>query len=114
SRVASLEHSMLYLWGSRKMRRRLTVVALALCLALPAAVYAGDGLVFRTPPSLQLLTGPPPTPPWTEPACDVVATDASATILLAQQGCCSSHNGVCGCSGAGKTLCCDGTQSPTC
>ena len=28
-------------------------------------------------------------------------------------GCCSSHNGVCGCSG-GRSLCCDGTLSPTC
>ena len=31
----------------------------------------------------------------------------------AQQGCCSYHGGVCGCF-AGRTQCCDGTQSPSC
>ena len=32
---------------------------------------------------------------------------------VAQRGCCSWHDGVCGCSG-GRTQCCDGTQSPSC
>ncbi|MFV0627287.1 MAG: hypothetical protein ACK5N8_08065 [Alphaproteobacteria bacterium] len=27
-----------------------------------------------------------------------------------RRGCCSWHNGVCGCSG-GRTVCCDGTYS---
>lgn len=30
-----------------------------------------------------------------------------------QSGCCSHHNGVCGCSG-GRKKCCDGTLSPSC
>jgi hypothetical protein len=30
-----------------------------------------------------------------------------------QRGCCSHHQGVCGCSG-GRTQCCDGTASPSC
>lgn len=34
-------------------------------------------------------------------------------LLLAQRGCCSWHKGVCGCS-MGRTVCCDGTYSPTC
>lgn len=39
---------------------------------------------------------------------------AEANIApLAQRGCCSHHQGVCGCSG-GHTQCCDGSQSPTC
>lgn len=29
------------------------------------------------------------------------------------RGCCSWHDGVCGCSG-GRVQCCDGTTSPTC
>lgn len=29
------------------------------------------------------------------------------------QGCCSSHGGICGC-GMGTVMCCDNTQSPTC
>lgn len=33
--------------------------------------------------------------------------------IRAQQGCCSYHGGVCGCSGISK-LCCDGTLSPSC
>ena len=31
----------------------------------------------------------------------------------AGRGCCSWHNGVCGCSN-GRVLCCDGTLSPSC
>jgi len=30
-----------------------------------------------------------------------------------QRGCCSWHDGVCGCEN-GRKLCCDGTLSPTC
>lgn len=33
--------------------------------------------------------------------------------LIAQRGCCSHHQGVCGCS-SGRTTCCDGTTSPSC
>ena len=32
---------------------------------------------------------------------------------VARRGCCSHHDGVCGCSG-GRAKCCDGTLSPTC
>ena len=39
---------------------------------------------------------------------------ADTTPITPQaSGCCSSHNGVCGCSN-GRSLCCDGTLSPTC
>lgn len=30
-----------------------------------------------------------------------------------RRGCCSHHDGVCGCSG-GRAQCCDGALSPTC
>lgn len=33
--------------------------------------------------------------------------------LIARSGCCSHHQGVCGCSN-GRTTCCDGTTSPSC
>lgn len=32
---------------------------------------------------------------------------------LERRGCCSWHNGVCGCS-YGRVVCCDQTYSPTC
>lgn len=32
---------------------------------------------------------------------------------IARSGCCSHHQGVCGCSG-GRNVCCDGTFSPSC
>lgn len=32
---------------------------------------------------------------------------------LVGRGCCSSHQGVCGCSN-GRAQCCDGTLSPSC
>ena len=35
------------------------------------------------------------------------------TILYTGQGCCSWHDGECGCSD-GKVVCCDGTTSPSC
>jgi hypothetical protein len=32
-----------------------------------------------------------------------------------KRGCCSHHNGVCGCNAsAGRQLCCDGSTSPSC
>lgn len=36
------------------------------------------------------------------------------TIAEAQRGCCSWHGGVYGCSKSGRTVCNDGTLSPTC
>src|SRR5215203_5518718 len=45
--------------------------------------------------------------------CREVATETKGHTVLAQQGCCSWHSGVCGCSG-GRVTCCDGTTSPTC
>lgn len=32
----------------------------------------------------------------------------------ANRGCCSWHGGVCGCAVNGRTLCCDGSLSPSC
>ena len=84
---------------------------LVLMLAVNLATLAGAGGVtgadsegprapiFFTDPTMQTCDDPDPI---------------SRRLLLAQQGCCSSHSGVCGCSSAGRTLCCDGTQSPTC
>jgi len=41
--------------------------------------------------------------------------DDSNSILLAGRGCCSWHGGECGCDDAtGRTICCDGTLSPSC
>ena len=37
----------------------------------------------------------------------------SDNAQVAQRGCCSHHDGVCGCNGSNVT-CCDGSFSPTC
>jgi len=37
----------------------------------------------------------------------------SSKVVFAGRGCCSWHDGVCGCSN-GRQLCCDGTLSPSC
>lgn len=42
------------------------------------------------------------------------AVDGKDGVKVAQRGCCSWHNGVCGCSSAGRVICCDGTKSPSC
>ena len=36
-----------------------------------------------------------------------------ASQCIAKQGCCSHHNGVCGCR-RDRALCCDNTVSPSC
>ena len=48
----------------------------------------------------------------------VVAIAAPAPAAVepeppAGSGCCSHHQGVCGCS-AGRAVCCDGVTSPSC
>ena len=41
------------------------------------------------------------------------AINTAALDVQARSGCCSWHDGVCGCSG-GRAQCCDGTLSPSC
>jgi hypothetical protein len=56
--------------------------------------------------------GPQSAPKGSEPASCKGRTFASAEEAL-QSGCCSWHNGVCGCSN-GRKVCCDNTLSPSC
>jgi len=48
-----------------------------------------------------------------EQSCDELRMSGLTSDQLTKRGCCSWHDGVCGCSG-GRTQCCDGTQSPSC
>ena len=44
-----------------------------------------------------------------------VCDPATITNSLDKRGCCSHHNGVCGCNtSTGMQRCCDGTDSPSC
>lgn len=45
--------------------------------------------------------------------CDALKASGATKMELAQQGCCSWHGGVCGCS-YGSVQCCDGSASPSC
>src|SRR5262245_40923014 len=45
------------------------------------------------------------------PSC--IPSGSNRDQEIAQRGCCSWHDGVCGCSG-GRVQCCDGSQSPSC
>jgi hypothetical protein len=46
---------------------------------------------------------------------DVCDLSTITTLAADKRGCCSHHNGVCGCNKAtGMQRCCDGTDSPTC
>lgn len=51
------------------------------------------------------------------PKMDIRSTDENQqcqkNIFYARSGCCSWHNGVCGCQ-FGRAVCCDGTLSPSC
>jgi hypothetical protein len=45
----------------------------------------------------------------------VGAYSSTQPRIVEHQGCCSHHEGVCGCTGDGKhAKCCDGTLSPSC
>jgi hypothetical protein len=63
---------------------------------------------FQSAPGQRLI----PAAPYERAAECKGKTFASAEEAL-QSGCCSWHNGVCGCSNGRKT-CCDGTVSPSC
>lgn len=41
------------------------------------------------------------------------ANPTNSETTVEQRGCCSHHQGVCGCEN-GRTVCCDGTLSPSC
>lgn len=49
----------------------------------------------------------------TEQQCQELKDSGALGEVLAQRGCCSWHQGVCGCEG-GRVTCCDGTFSPSC
>src|SRR5262249_60063545 len=46
--------------------------------------------------------------------CEETGATTSDRITLAQSGCCSHHQGVCGCGGDGRTLCFGGSVRPNC
>ena len=54
---------------------------------------------------------PPPSADPEDTYCRQVQLQVPSDDL--QRGCCSYHSGVCGCKN-GRTVCCDGTLSPTC
>ena len=71
---------------------------------LPQAVLAEDQRVHAS-----FCPGPA-----SEKPCDKnAAVDDTREYETARQGCCSWHQGVCGCEG-GRLVCCDGTYSPSC
>ena len=45
--------------------------------------------------------------------CDELKANNATQIEIANQGCCSWHDGICGCV-SGKIYCCDMTWSPSC
>lgn len=53
--------------------------------------------------------------PWTESQCAALIQSGASEAVIAQRGCCSWHDGVCGCdSYSGRLQCCDGSLSPSC
>jgi len=54
-----------------------------------------------------------PNPPPTPQECQRILQTADKAAIE-RSGCCSAHDGVCGCASNGKLKCCDGATSPTC
>lgn len=46
-------------------------------------------------------------------SCEELKQSGASQEVLAQRGCCSWHQGVCGCN-SGRVVCCDRTYSPSC
>lgn len=46
-------------------------------------------------------------------SCEELKQSGASQEVLAQRGCCSWHQGVCGCN-SGRVVCCDNTYSPSC
>lgn len=49
----------------------------------------------------------------TQQQCEQMKNAGAAPEILAGQGCCSHHQGQCGCQ-FGRVVCCDGNLSPSC
>jgi hypothetical protein len=49
----------------------------------------------------------------TQQSCEELKHSGASSEVLAQRGCCSWHQGVCGCN-SGRVVCCDNTYSPSC
>ena len=83
--------------------KNLLALTIAVFLAFPA--FAADAPPSPSQDTAPKISTPAPLqlPNQNNETCDPVA----------RRGCCSHHNGVCGCSG-GRTTCCDGTTSPSC
>jgi len=83
---------------------RLTLALALITIVTSAAAFAGNAPA----PTLEAITPSPGR-------CKTLQSDPSATtpIQEARSGCCSWHGGVCGCSGS-RTVCCDGSLSPSC
>ena len=83
----------------------LSVVLLSLLLALiPFLIYKTTN--SQASQSLLKFTQPPLN-------SNEVETIGRGDLRVAQRGCCSHHQGVCGCDN-GRKACCDGTDSPSC
>lgn len=111
---------MIELRGSRQAAALVAILLIVLVIGSSAPVLAQARTFTTGPYSLPNLTGsdfsterPAIGRPLNGVFDEDCATPSTFPMLLAQQGCCSSHGGVCGCSG-GRTQCCDGKPSPSC
>lgn len=89
------------------MTNRILAVLRVALLAVPLSCF-GDSAQSVQPPvsSVTIKKADKAT-------CEALKKSGASGKILAQRGCCSSHKGVCGCSG-GRVVCCDQTYSPSC
>lgn len=74
-----------------------------LAIALLASIQSASATEDVTPKSAATVKS----------QCESLQSSGVSKELLAQSGCCSHHDGVCGCSGT-MVLCCDNSFSPSC
>lgn len=79
--------------------RRVLVVVLAVLAFQVLPVIADDATSKEQPETAQ--------------SCEELKASGASAEQIARRGCCSWHQGVCGCSGS-RVACCDGTLSPSC
>ena len=70
-------------------------------------------LMLSAGPTMAVETPQPQKPEKENAVCQQMRKENATSEQLAQRGCCSWHQGICGCAG-GRIVCCDNTLSPSC
>jgi len=88
------------------------IAAMLLLMASTAGAGMHENIIDALQPETKSLLQSP-VQPASKDVCEKLKADGASGEILAGRGCCSWHQGQCGCS-MGRVICCDGSTSPSC